>query len=112
MSVTVAELRRWLDTLPDAAEVAIDEGGLTLREVAEDPNTGACAYLEVGGMPGDEEDEDEHDDEEDLPRCPECGEWGAECICAEEDALRCPACKEVGPSCTCDERAQEEVSHQ
>ena len=61
------ELIRWLNTLPEDADVAIDEGGLTLVEVEFIPNhnpdyqgpyeeTGA--YLEVGGIPLGDEDED------------------------------------------------------
>ena len=50
MAIDVNELIRWLRTLPDDADVAIDEGGLTLVEVEGD------AYMEVGGLPNDEID--------------------------------------------------------
>lgn len=38
-----SEIINWLNTLPEDASVAIDEGGLTLIEVDGE------AYLEVGG---------------------------------------------------------------
>ena len=38
------ELIRWLNTLPEGAEVGVDDGGLTLRVSNE------SAYLEVGGL--------------------------------------------------------------
>lgn len=50
MTIAAAELRRWIDSLPEDSEVAIDEGGLTLME------TGGDAYLEVGGIPLESED--------------------------------------------------------
>ena len=53
MSVTKFELKKWLDTLADDQEVGIDEGGLSLQ-APESPD-GAAAYLEVGGLPEDEE---------------------------------------------------------
>ena len=49
MSITKQELQDWLATLPEGAEVAVDEGGLTLVEVGQD------AYVEVGGIPDGEE---------------------------------------------------------
>ncbi len=55
MSIYKHDLIRWLNTLPEDAHVGIDEGGLTL-ECVEDVQ----AYMEVGGMP---EDDDEDDDE-------------------------------------------------
>lgn len=51
------EIERWLSTLPDDANVAIDEGGLNLVEVDDDGNEGE-AYIEVGGIPLDDEPED------------------------------------------------------
>ncbi|MFC5862068.1 hypothetical protein ACFPT7_07170 [Acidicapsa dinghuensis] len=50
MAIGAAELRRWIESLPEASEVAIDEGGLTLIEIGGD------AYLEVGGVPLENED--------------------------------------------------------
>tara|TARA_B100000929_G_scaffold33562_5_gene24325 strand:- start:848 stop:1018 length:171 start_codon:yes stop_codon:yes gene_type:complete len=48
------EIERWLSTLPDDADVAIDEGGLCLVEVNDDGSEGD-AYLEVGMTPAEEE---------------------------------------------------------
>ena len=42
----VKEVRKWLDTLADDFEVAIDDGGLMLV-LADNPDV----YLEVGGVP-------------------------------------------------------------
>lgn len=50
------ELERWLSTLPEDADVAIDEGGLTIVEVNPDGSQGE-AYLEVGMMPEEEQEE-------------------------------------------------------
>jgi hypothetical protein len=44
------DVRAWLDTLPEDAEVAIDDGGLCLEM------RGSDAYLEIGGFP--EEDQE------------------------------------------------------
>jgi hypothetical protein len=49
--MAAAELKRWLKTLPDDAEVGIDEGGLTLQA------NHAGAYLEVGGLVEDDDEE-------------------------------------------------------
>ena len=59
MAMDVNELIRWLRTLPDNADVAIDEGGLTLVEVGGD------AYMEVGGIPRDDDEDDDEDEDED-----------------------------------------------
>lgn len=48
------EIERWLSTLPDNADVAVDEGGLNLVEVKGDGEVGE-AYLEVGGVPLDDD---------------------------------------------------------
>jgi hypothetical protein len=50
MAIDVNELIRWARTLPDDADVAIDDGGLSLVEVDGD------AYLEVGGLPLENEE--------------------------------------------------------
>jgi len=43
--ISKQELMQWLETLPDDAEVGIDDGGLTLQvESGEE-------WIEVGGMP-------------------------------------------------------------
>lgn len=53
--MTVKEVRRWLTTLRDDSDIAIDEGGLTLVEIsAGTQETGA--YLEVGGIPDDQKE--------------------------------------------------------
>ena len=46
----VAELQRWLGTLPKDSQVAVDEGGLTLVVVGDQG-----VYLELGGVPDDAE---------------------------------------------------------
>lgn len=53
MSIDKHDLRRWLDTLPEDAQVGINGGGLTL-ECVEDPK----AYLEVGGLPEDDDNDE------------------------------------------------------
>jgi hypothetical protein len=53
MAIGVGELREWLKGRDEADEVAIDDGGLALVIVGND------AYIEVGGMPDEEEDERE-----------------------------------------------------
>jgi len=49
------ELQDWLNTLPDDADIGIDDGGMLLVTAADDD-----AYLEVGGVPADEEGSKEH----------------------------------------------------
>jgi len=44
--MSVKEVKRWLNTLEDDDDVAIDDGGLALV-CCQDPD----AYLEVGGEP-------------------------------------------------------------
>src|SRR5262245_8971437 len=61
----------WLRTVPDDADIAIDEGGLTLVVVNDE------GWLEVGGMPDEDEDEDEPESEVFEGRCPDCGSWEA-----------------------------------
>jgi hypothetical protein len=51
MAMTKTEITEWLDTLPDDAEIGVDDGGLCLR-VVDDPEP----WLEIGGMPEGEED--------------------------------------------------------
>jgi hypothetical protein len=48
--LTVAELQRWLGTVPEDSQIAVDEGGLTLVVVGDEG-----VYLEVGGVPDDAE---------------------------------------------------------
>lgn len=48
MAISAKELIRWANTLPEDAQVAIDEGGLSIEEITTDPDQTA-AYLEVGG---------------------------------------------------------------
>jgi hypothetical protein len=43
--MSATEIRAWLDTLPDNADVGIDDGGSALQAHEQD------AYLEIGGMP-------------------------------------------------------------
>lgn len=42
-----AELKQWLESLPEGAEVAIDEGGMTLFMLDAQERI----YIEVGGAP-------------------------------------------------------------
>lgn len=53
MSMNVMEVKRWLNTLDPLDEVYIDDGGLSLRSVQDDP-----AYIEVGGLTQDDDEED------------------------------------------------------
>jgi hypothetical protein len=53
MAMPVRKIREWLDSLRDDQEVGVDEGGLCL-EVVDAPEE----YLEVGGLPEDEEEDD------------------------------------------------------
>lgn len=47
MAMEKSELQEWLNTLPDDAVIAVDDGGLTLVQVG----TGGKTYCEVGGEP-------------------------------------------------------------
>lgn len=62
----IDELIDWLNrvkkNLPNASDVAIDDGGLTLV-VFDDEGEELDAYWEVGGI-SDEDDEDDDDEEE------------------------------------------------
>lgn len=44
------EYRTDLPTIPDSSSIAIDEGGLSLVELADDDKQ-TDAYLEIGGAP-------------------------------------------------------------
>lgn len=51
MTMSIAEVKRWIDTLDPKNSIAVDDGGLTIVEVTpEGVETGA--YLEIGGVPG------------------------------------------------------------
>jgi hypothetical protein len=50
--MNVMEVQRWLETLSRFDEVGVDEGGLTLRSLLQPK-----AYLEIGGMPEEEDEE-------------------------------------------------------
>lgn len=47
MAIAKLDIVDWLNTLPDDATVAIDEGGLQLIQLGTDEEV----YLEVGGEP-------------------------------------------------------------
>lgn len=53
--ISVKQLREWLDTLKDDSSIGIDDGGLTLYEVQDEEPTEA--YIEVGGLPEEEDGE-------------------------------------------------------
>jgi hypothetical protein len=67
MAMKWADIREWGDTLPDDAEVGIDEGGLVLTVAGDE-----AMYLEVGGLPGEMAGGD---------RCPVCQLDAALCVC-------------------------------
>jgi hypothetical protein len=49
----IAEVKRWIATLADGGNLAIDDGGLCLVELtAEGEETGA--YIEIGGTPAED----------------------------------------------------------
>lgn len=52
MAVSVATIKAWVETLDPKSSVAIDDGGLTLVELAEGQETGVS--LEIGGIPEDD----------------------------------------------------------
>ncbi len=66
MATTVNELLEWLNTLPAADMVAVDEGGLTLvtyapdatleTRMAADDNRNGSEYFEIGGVNVDEDE--------------------------------------------------------
>jgi hypothetical protein len=51
--MSATEVLRWLNTLPNNSDVAIDEGGICLVEIDWEGNQ-TEAYLEIGGTPDDE----------------------------------------------------------
>jgi hypothetical protein len=53
------EIREWLDTLPDDAQIRVDGIELGLQV------NGSEAYLAIGGLPDDWEDAHEEEDAED-----------------------------------------------
>lgn len=58
MAIPAKDLIHWLNSLPLNANVGVDDGGLTLQ-VIDNPQT----YIEVGGIPTDEEDVDDDNEE-------------------------------------------------
>ena len=54
MAMSVKEIKEWLNTLNENDAVGVDDGGLCLQSF-NDPD----AYLEIGGMPDEEDEEDE-----------------------------------------------------
>jgi hypothetical protein len=53
--MAIAEVSRWLATLPANGDIAIDDGGLSLVLVAPPDDTDP-PYLEVGGLPDNDDD--------------------------------------------------------
>lgn len=52
MALEVELIKEWLNALPNGARVGIDDGGLQLQTI-DGQN-----WLEVGGLPTDEEEDD------------------------------------------------------
>jgi hypothetical protein len=50
--MNMKDVRDWLNTLPEDAVIGIDEGGLSLQML------GGEEYLELGGLPEDENEEE------------------------------------------------------
>jgi hypothetical protein len=56
--ISIRELKDWLEQLNDEDGIAIDDGGLTLVVFTEGETTRPDGnYIEVGGIPLDEEEE-------------------------------------------------------
>lgn len=56
--ISAKMLREFANSLPEDANVAVDDGGLQIVEIdSEGQETGS--YIEVGGIPLEDEDEDE-----------------------------------------------------
>ena len=68
MAMKVQEIQKWLNSLPENAEVGVDEGGLTLK-VTSDPTP----YLEVGGLPRLTQEKIDEYVKEGGGFCPYCG---------------------------------------
>lgn len=56
MAMEAKEIKEWLATVADDKMIAIDEGGLTLMVKGE------RSYIEVGGIPLDEDQETNTDE--------------------------------------------------
>jgi len=60
MSMIARSIKIWINSLPDDVYVGVDDGGLTL--VVEDgyrlPVMGPKPYLEIGGIPEDNEEDE------------------------------------------------------
>jgi hypothetical protein len=50
MSISVKDLKQWLDSIPNSTQIGVDDGGLTLQVVGN-PDV----YLEVGGISDEKE---------------------------------------------------------
>lgn len=62
--ISTREFKRWVATLSDDTEVAIDDGGLTIVELEpcgphRSQRIPTGAYQELGGIPEPEDDEEE-----------------------------------------------------
>ncbi len=64
------ELTDWLDTLPEEAQIGIDDGGLCLQVLGSDE------YLEIGGLP--------------EPKCEQCD--SARLTTQSNGTVVCDAC--------------------
>jgi hypothetical protein len=64
MALLATEIKDWLETLGSGALVGIDEGGLCLVMVEGTVEASSHPYLEVGGIP---EEDDAEGEEADRP---------------------------------------------
>ena len=55
--ISKQDLRNWIDSLEDDTIIAIDDDGISLCEIYTCNNEFTGAYLEVGGVPTDEEND-------------------------------------------------------
>jgi hypothetical protein len=68
--IAAKQLAEWLSTLEPGALVAIDDGGLTICQVTSETGphdeTHAGPFLEIGGIPLDDDDDDQEPDAAEL----------------------------------------------
>lgn len=57
MGMVAKDVKEWLNTVPDDHLIAIDDGGMLLVDVDEKEDD---VYLEIGGIPDEEEEPEMH----------------------------------------------------